>query len=161
MTAVNLKSDLASRPTEELVRELVGLLGYAAEKLQRMAFIVAELESRGHSTAAIRDVFLMRQLRRIAAGDLLPSVVEHFLGNPTVIDAVARLPIAGQKALLDCGKVSVLINHKMESIDLAHLSSIDRSHFSSDSQRSRTASSNQRTPGRSASQKRKGQGGRG
>lgn len=120
-SALKLKAELSARPTDELVRELIGLLGYAAEKLQRMAFIVQELESRGHSTAAIRDQFLMRQLRRIAAGDLLPEVVQHFLGNPTVIDALARLPVAEQRRLLDAGKVDVLVNGRMEAIDLVRL----------------------------------------
>lgn len=119
----NPRADLKGRPTEELVRELVGLLGYTAEKLQRMAFIVAELESRGHPTTAIRDHFLMRQLRRIAAGDLLPEVIQHLLGSPTVIDAVARLPIAEQKRLLDSGKVDVLVDGAMQPIDLARLTS--------------------------------------
>lgn len=115
------KKEVKSKTTEQLTRDLIGLLGYTADKLQRMAFIVAELESRGHSTAAIRDQFLMRQLRRIAAGDLLPEVVQHFLGSPSLVDVMARLPISEQKCLLDAGSVEVLVNDKMEKIDLHKL----------------------------------------
>lgn len=117
----SVRNELRNRPTDQLVRELVGLLGYAAAKLQQMAYIVAELESRGHSTAAIRDQFLMRQLRRIAAGDLLAEVVEHFLGHPSIVDALARLPVGEQRQLLDRGTVGVLVGEKMEMIDLKNL----------------------------------------
>ena len=121
MNLAEYRTGLKGRPTEELVRELVGLLGYTVEKLQHMAFIVAELESRGHDTSAIRDRRLMRQLRRIAAGDLLPEVVEHFLGSPTIVEALARLSIAEQRRLLDQGRVCVLVDGQMEPIDLNRL----------------------------------------
>jgi hypothetical protein len=110
-----------SMPTEELVRELAGILGYTAEKLQRMAFIVAELESRGHRTTAIRNRHLMLQLRRIASGDLLPEVMAHFLGNRGIVTAMARLPLAEQKRLMDTGSVSVLIDGEMRSVALPNL----------------------------------------
>lgn len=118
----SLKMELAGQTTEMLVRELIGLFGWTAPKLARMAAIVRELESRGYDVSVIRDQFMVRQLRRIAVGDLLPEVVSTlYVAGTAVVDAVARLPIGEQRKLLDRGQVDVLVNDKMEAIDLVKL----------------------------------------
>jgi hypothetical protein len=111
---------LKDRSSKELRRELSGLIAETAEKLQKMAFIVAELESRGEDLSGLR-ISLLPALRLVAAGRMDAEAVLRLADRPWLIQSVGRLPLPEQKRLLDKGTVPVLVEGEAKDTPILSL----------------------------------------
>lgn len=111
---------LNDRSSSDLRRELKGLIDLTVANLQRMAALVAELESRGEDLSGLR-ISLLPSLRLIAAGRTLAEVVMRLADRPMLLQRVAALPITEQKQLLDKGTVSVLVDGEPQPVKLLAL----------------------------------------
>ncbi len=89
-------TDLTGWPTERLKEELATAMQVSATGLLRLAMVWSELERRGEDLTAVRTTF-GRWLPRVATGVLLPELVIQFAGRPSVLDAVAALPVTEQR----------------------------------------------------------------
>jgi hypothetical protein len=99
-------SRLKALSTEELRAELASSLGGWAKQLLYCAAVWAELELRGEDLSDLRSG-LGFYLPLIASGAVIPEVVVKFAGQPTILRAVAALPVADQTRLANGSPVEV------------------------------------------------------
>ena len=100
--------DLSAVPEEDLLGRLSSLLAKTADDLREMAAIVAELERRGKDLSGLR-LGIVDHLRRIAAGQLLPEVVVHFAGYPSLLRIAVQLPLPDQRKLVTEESLSLAV----------------------------------------------------
>lgn len=92
--------ELQTLPTPELKKMLAESLLLTAERLLRVAEIVAELDRRGEDFGKLRTA-MIRYLRAIAAKTLLPEIVVEYAGRPAILNRLSLLPIEKQQSVLD------------------------------------------------------------
>lgn len=112
--------DIGKTSTIVLRKELVSLMGLTAENMQRMAYIVAELENRGEDLSGLK-LGLIDSLRLIAAGRLLPEIVVQYAGRPALIRAAGGLSIIEQRQILETGEVEYVANGESQKVALLSL----------------------------------------
>ena len=100
VTADIRAADLTRQTTETLLSELQKSIRITAERIAYMAAIWTELESRGVDLSAYRTA-LTQMLPRVARGQVAPGLLVRCLGNMTLLDRLAHLPIDDQEAALD------------------------------------------------------------
>lgn len=93
-----LRAGMAHLTAEQLRADFEKGLRIARDQLIRLAAVLTELDSRGETVEGNKD--LLKMLRRIASGELLPEVVVQFAGSPTVMRRVGRLPVKEQEEAL-------------------------------------------------------------
>ena len=93
-------SEIAVATTEQLLDELRRSIQITAERIAYMAVIWVELEERGADLDPYRTT-LTQVLPRVARGQIASAVVVRCLGNLTLLDRIARLPIEQQTNALD------------------------------------------------------------
>lgn len=93
-----LRSGLRHLTADQLRADFEKGLRIAREQLVRLAAILAELEGRGEAVDG--NAHLLKMLRRIASGQLLPEVVVTFADSPATMERVSRLDVDGQRAAL-------------------------------------------------------------
>jgi hypothetical protein len=101
---------------EDLRRRLADGLRDTAGKLLELAAIVVELEARGEDLAGMRTG-LVRHLRAIGSGTLLPDLVVRYAGRERLLERIAALPIAEQQRLVADNSVVVVIDGESRQID--------------------------------------------
>lgn len=99
---------LSQMSVEELRKELLDGLRLTASCLDRLASVVRELESRGDDLSDLK-IAMMKYLRLIAYGQLLPEVVVRFSCSPRLIGLVGSLPLPEQKELSEGKAVLVAV----------------------------------------------------
>ena len=104
---LDVAAQIETMTTAELKEELANGLRVTAASLLKIALVVRELEKRGESLSALR-LGVMPYLRLIAAGTLLPEIVVRFAGQPSLIQRLAKLPIAEQRPLASGDPVKIL-----------------------------------------------------
>lgn len=90
---------LQAMTSENLRAELAKSMRITAEHLVRMAAIVRVLEERGEDMSDL-SFGMLRHLRRIAYGQMMPEVVVRFQDQPLLMDRVSLLPLPDQTRLL-------------------------------------------------------------
>jgi hypothetical protein len=103
---------MKDRTSKDIRRELAGLIAQTAELLQRMAFLVAELESRGEDLSGLR-ISLLPALRLVAAGRMTAETALWIADRPWLTSCVGSLSKADQQTLQEKGTVAVLIDGKV------------------------------------------------
>lgn len=105
MTAIALRSqnpddpnELVHKTTDELKAALADCLRVTVDGLRMAAVYVRELESRGEDLAALK-VSMMKYLRLIAYGQMLPEVVVRYAGQPLLLNIIGSLPVPDQGRL--------------------------------------------------------------
>ncbi len=81
---------------DDLSKACAETLEINANNLVRLALIVRAKENRGHDLSGLRSGML-RYLRKIASGELLPEVVLRWSGCPSIINKLAAIPIPEQQ----------------------------------------------------------------
>jgi hypothetical protein len=94
-----MTTDVSKMSTADLRKEFADGLRLNAERLQRMAAVLVELEKRGERIDG--PASLLTMLRRIAAGELLAEVVTRFAGAPKTASRLGKCPVAQQRRLLN------------------------------------------------------------
>ncbi len=75
-----------------------------ARNLTRLALIVSVKESRGHDLSGLR-CGMLRYLRKIASGTLLPEVVVRWAERPSVINNLGTKSIEAQREYIESKRV--------------------------------------------------------
>jgi hypothetical protein len=91
---------LRAMSDDDLIAAQTEAFAVTEKNLIRLAIIVRIREERGHDLSGIR-IGMMRHLRRIADGKLLPEVILKYAGDPLTASRVAKLPIEGQRRCLE------------------------------------------------------------
>lgn len=99
--------DLAVMSTQDLRAELGRALNVSAQHLLYLAAVWQELQRRGEDLSELR-VGLSQWLPQIAAGRVDANTVIRFAGSPTLLRAIAELPVPQQRAFADGEPVQVL-----------------------------------------------------
>lgn len=99
---------LSEMTTDQLRKELSRALDLTARNLMRLALIVRALEERGEDLSDLR-LGLLTYLRQIAYGAVLPEVVVRFAESPTLIKAIAALPMPDQTRLAAGDPVDLVV----------------------------------------------------
>ena len=102
------QTELSAMTTEQLRERLASALRLTAEGIAEMASIVRELEQRGDDLSGFR-LAILPYLRRVADGSLLPEIIVSYAGTPTLLAAIATIPVADQRQLLDTGAVTIAV----------------------------------------------------
>lgn len=116
---------LSQMSEEQLRAELKKCLKLTADNLERVAYIVAELERRGLESPILNSGMCV-YLRAIKAGKLHPAAVVELAECKTVINALCSLPRALQAEIV--AKRSIALKRKdgtVEYVPLARLSSAE------------------------------------
>lgn len=95
--------------TAELKKEFAGLFILNALQWQHLADIWGELESRGEDMTEFDRGRLKQYLPFIAAGSLMPELVVQFVGQPSILNVVKRLPAREQKRIVDGEPIPVAV----------------------------------------------------
>lgn len=93
-----LRARMARLTADQLKADFEKGLRIVREQLVRLAAILAELEARGETVEG--NPHILKMLRRIASGELLPEVVVAFADAPAVLERVGRLDVDGQRAAI-------------------------------------------------------------
>lgn len=99
-------AELRAMSNDQLIAALAETMGQTAEKMARLAAIVAVLEDRGVDLSSLK-MGMMDQLRLIAHGQLLPEVAARFLAQPMLLSRIAALPLSDQQELVDKGAIKI------------------------------------------------------
>lgn len=86
---------LLEKTTAVLLAEFAAGIRFVRDRLLSLAATLWLLESRGEKVKA--DQWLLKLLRMIASGELLPEVVERFGRRPDVVENIAKLPLEEQQ----------------------------------------------------------------
>jgi hypothetical protein len=108
LTAPENGIDFATASVAELREELVRQMSFTAAHLVRLATIVAELERRGEDLSDLR-IGMMRYLRLIALGQLVPEVVIRFADSPLLLNKILTLPLSDQARLAQGEPVKMIV----------------------------------------------------
>lgn len=100
-------AELETWTTDDLRAELARLLRTTASDLLRMAKVVAILESRGDDLMSLR-LGMIRWLRMIAVGQLLPEIVIRYSGKQKLLERIAMLPISDQQRMVEDPCVTII-----------------------------------------------------
>lgn len=100
---------LTTLDTAALKRELVLTASAAAGQVLRMAAIVRLLEERGEDLSEVK-VGMIRYLRRIAYGQVLPEIVTTFSDYPLLLNRLTSLPLPDQDRIARGESVEVMIS---------------------------------------------------
>lgn len=105
----SLTEEMARAMTDaELEARLTKATSLTVEGLREMAVIMTEKKRRGHDLSNVR-IGLRHHLLRIGSGQLLPEVVVHFAGKPSLFNVIGTLPHDEQKRLADGQPVSLMV----------------------------------------------------
>jgi hypothetical protein len=113
---IGLLAEIKKASTAQLQQWLIDSLRVTAERLLYLAAIVQELEIRGENLSGMR-IGMMRWLRLIASGQLLPEVVVRYSGKQKLLERIATLPAAEQRRLIDDPTIVILAAGQPRSID--------------------------------------------
>jgi hypothetical protein len=94
--------------TEDLKSELADSLALTAKSLLRSACLVHVLEGRGEDLAGLR-IGILKWLKLIAHGLLLPEAVVRYAGKRSVLDNLCKLPVEEQRRLLEGGTLRLVV----------------------------------------------------
>src|SRR5262245_11330835 len=101
-------SRFADLDTESLRAELARCMSDTASHLLRLAAIVRVLEERGEDLSDLK-IGMVRHLRRIAYGQILPEVVVRFGSSAMLIDKIGSLPLPDQRRIASGEPVKMLV----------------------------------------------------
>ncbi len=91
----SIRAEMKTIPTARLRLEIADGLRISAERIARCACAVAEIETRGEKVTGVPSG-LLSLLRKVAAGKLLPNLMERLAAEPTKLDRAAKLPVETQ-----------------------------------------------------------------
>lgn len=108
-------SRLSSLGNAALRDELVRCMSDTASHLLRLAAIIRVLEERGENLSDLK-IGMVRHLRRIAYGQILPEVVVRFGSSTMLIDKIGSLPLPDQRRIASGEPIKLLVgrgDHRM------------------------------------------------
>jgi len=94
-----MKKELESYSVSELKTELSHCFDLTKEYLVRTALCLQELEKRGEKVDGI-DYSILKILRKIASGEVLPELVIEFADSPKVLSKLIKEPVEKQEEIL-------------------------------------------------------------
>lgn len=89
----------SSMSTEELKDELKRHWEVGVDRIIRVSAIIRILEDRGEDLSDVRNGML-HYFRKVAFAQLLPAVIEKFVGQPLLLNRAAAMPISDQERLI-------------------------------------------------------------
>lgn len=98
---------LETMTIEELKREFSILMGRTIENIVRLAMIVKVLDKKDPSWAEGKSENLLKNLRAVANGKVIPELFVEFANQPQLFSRLSTYPIDEQKRLVDNGKIPV------------------------------------------------------
>lgn len=99
---------LTSLSSEDLRRELQSAALGVAQQLLRLAAIIRVLEERGEDLSDVK-VGMVRYLRRIAYGQVLPEIVTTYADYPLLLNRLTTLPLPDQERIAKGESLAVMI----------------------------------------------------
>lgn len=114
--------DLSALTMDQLEAEFSVALKDTADGLLRLAAATTELERRGRDLSHLK-LNLISYLRLIAARQLLPDVVLYLGDQKNKVLAIANLPLAQQRKLLEADEIHVLVDGEDSTVPLRELDS--------------------------------------
>ena len=112
----NFLEEIKTATSEDLRRLLADSLRLTAERLVFLGAIVQELERRGEDLANLK-LGMMRWLRGIASGQLLPEIVVRYSGKQRLLERIAALPVEQQRVLVENPTVPLVVGSATKHVD--------------------------------------------